>query len=69
MKTYQPIQRGTLIIVVILALTLILTVIGCFTDWHLFWVVPVLLLAAWLFHSLTIEIAGGELRWRFLARA
>ncbi len=28
-------------------------------------VVPIVLIAAWLFHSLTIEIAEGELRWRF----
>ena len=27
--------------------------------------VPVLLVTAWLFHSLTIEIGSGELRWHF----
>ena len=27
--------------------------------------VPILLIAGWLFHSLTIEVADGELRWRF----
>ena len=26
---------------------------------------PIPLLGAWLFHSLTIEIVEGELRWRF----
>ena len=33
---------------------------------HLTWIaIPVLAICAWLFHSLTIEIADGELRWRF----
>jgi hypothetical protein len=27
--------------------------------------VPVFLLITWLFSSLTIELGGGELRWRF----
>lgn len=28
-------------------------------------VVPILVLCGWLFHSLTIEVGEGELRWRF----
>src|SRR5262245_34879976 len=28
-------------------------------------IVPILLLVGWNFHSLTIEIAGDELHWRF----
>lgn len=31
----------------------------------LFAAVPILLLSAWLFKSLTIELTGEELRWRF----
>ena len=27
--------------------------------------IPILVLCGWLFHSLTIEIIGGELHWRF----
>ncbi|MSU21721.1 MAG: hypothetical protein EXS30_10040 [Pedosphaera sp.] len=65
MRTYQHKQRGTLIIVVLLATSLVLTIVGFYSDRRLLWVVPTLLLAGWLFNSLAIEITGGKLRWSF----
>jgi len=43
----------------------IFAVLGAFRFPPLLLVVAVLSLVAWLFHSLTIEISDGELRWRF----
>ena len=65
MKTYQHTQRGTLILITMLATALVLAAVCFFAKWQGYWVVPILLLSGWLFHSLTIEITEGELRWRF----
>lgn len=65
--SYQHTQRGTVILATMLVLAVLFIGLGltfavvgplCFS-------VPVLLACAWLFHSLTIEITGDELRWRF----
>jgi hypothetical protein len=64
MKTYQHTQRGTLILIAMAAASVIAAAGGLALR-PVFIAVPLLLLGAWLFHSLTIEIADGELRWRF----
>ena len=64
-KTYQHTQRGDLIIVVMCALSVVFAVLGFTMTRSMLMAVPVLLLCGWLFHSLTIEVADGELRWRF----
>ena len=65
--SYQHTQRGTVILAVTLGMAALFIGLGlaiavvrplCITA-------PILLASAWLCHSLTIEIAGGELRWRF----
>jgi len=65
MNTYKHTQRGTLIVVVLSAMSVIPLVIGLIIFKPALIVVPILLVCAWLFHSLTIEVADGELRWRF----
>jgi hypothetical protein len=64
MNTYQHTQRGNYILVAMLCAALAALAGGYFLRPTLA-VVPVLLLCGWLFHSLTIEVAGGELHWRF----
>ena len=62
---YRHTQRGTLILAVTLGMAALFIGLG-FTALKPLWVsVPVLVTCAWLFHSLTIEITGRELRWRF----
>src|ERR1041384_4989714 len=65
MNTYKHTQRGTFILVAMSVLSLALLVIGFAVLKPLLIVVLILVLCGWLFHSLTIEIADGELRWRF----
>ena len=64
---YKHTQRGTLILVVLLGLAALFIGLGLANAGvKLLWISPPILLAsAWLFHSLTIEIADRELRWRF----
>ena len=65
MKTYQHKQRATLILVVFAVIALVDLILGLRLS-RLSWIVfPVVAICAWLFHSLTIEITDGELRWRF----
>lgn len=65
MKThYQHTQRGTLILIA-MAIATVITALGGLAMRPVFIAVPLLLLAAWLFHSLTIEVTDGELRWSF----
>ena len=64
MKAYQHSQRGTLIIVATLTMAAAIAVGGCFVP-LLFISAGILLRTAWLFSSLTIEVTGDELRWRF----
>ena len=64
MKTYHHTQRGTLILVA-MSVTAVAMLLGGLALRPLMFSIPILALCAWLFHSLTIEIAEGELRWRF----
>jgi hypothetical protein len=69
MKTYQHTQSGHWIFLVLAVVGFVPVLVGVIHFRPLF--VPALFLAAllsgvgWLFHSLTIEIADDELRWRF----
>ena len=63
--TYRHTQPARLIIMTMLALALILSAAAWLALKPLFAAVPILLVSAWVFHSLTIQIASGELRWRF----
>jgi hypothetical protein len=65
MKTYQHTQRGAVIVGVIVGIAAITSLISLLAVRQMFGIVPVLLLVGWLFHSLTIEITEGELRWHF----
>ena len=65
MKTYQHKQRAKLILVVFAIIALVDLILGFWFN-RLSWIaIPVLAICAWLFHSLTIEVTEGELRWRF----
>jgi hypothetical protein len=65
--SYKHTQRGTLILVTMLGLAALFIGLGLtITAGKPLWVsVPILLVCAWLFHSLTIEITDRELRWCF----
>ncbi|MEY4916593.1 MAG: hypothetical protein RL616_506 [Verrucomicrobiota bacterium] len=65
MNTYQHTQKGTAIVVAMLVMAGTFFILGICLFKQFFISVPILLVIAWLFHSLTIEIAGGELRWKF----
>ena len=65
MKTYQHKQRATLILAVLGVMVLVDLVLGAWFTKLSWLVIPVLTIGAWLFHSLTVEITEGELRWRF----
>jgi hypothetical protein len=64
MTTYQHTQRGKLILVAMLIATLGTLAAGLASR-HALFVAPIFVLCGWLFHSLTIEVANGELRWHF----
>jgi len=65
--SYKHTQRGTLILAVTLGLAGLFIWLGSGigTIKPLWSAVPILLVCAWLFHSLTIEITERELRWGF----
>ena len=65
MKTYCHTQRGTPIVVTMVALSVVFAVLGFVVSRALLITVPILLLSGWLFCSLTIEVGDGQLRWRF----
>ena len=65
MKAYQHTQLAHFILFPLACMGVIFAVLGVFRFPPLLLVVAVLSLIAWLFHSLTIEISDGELRWRF----
>ena len=62
---YKHTQRGTLILAVLLGLSALFIGMGVAFVKPLLFPVPILLVCAWLFHSLTIEIGEHELCWRF----
>ena len=69
MKTYQHTQSGNWIFLVLAAVGAVPVVAGATHFRPLFYpalvLVLLLLFVGWLFRSLTIEIADGELRWSF----
>ena len=64
MNIYQHTQRGKFILLAMLVAT-VGVVVGGLAFRPILFTVPIFVLCAWLFHSLTIEVTGGELRWRF----
>jgi len=64
MNIYQHTQRGKFILLAMLIAT-VGVVVGGLAFRPILFTVPIFVLCAWLFHSLTIEVTGGELRWRF----
>ena len=62
---YRHTQRGTLIIIAMVGLAAVFAGLGIVALKQFWFSVPILLVCAWLFHSLTIEINGRELRWLF----
>jgi hypothetical protein len=65
MKTYSHTQKGTAIIGAMLVMATAFSILGICVMKTFFITPPFLLLLAWLFHSLTIEIGDGRLRWCF----
>jgi hypothetical protein len=64
MKTYHHTQRGALLLVA-MSVAAGAMLIGGIAKHPLLFGMPIFALCGWLFHSLTIEIAESELRWRF----
>jgi hypothetical protein len=63
--SYRHTQRGTLILAVTLGMAALFAVLAMMLLKPM-WIAPlILLVTAWLFRSLTIEITDRELRWRF----
>ena len=65
MNAYKHTQRGKLILIVMGIMSSVCIVFGAAVSRPIFAAVPFFIVAGWLFHSLTIEIADGELWWRF----
>jgi len=63
--TYQHTQTGKVILISVGAMAALLVIIGATVFPPVLFALVILVLMAWLFHSLTIEITDGELRWRF----
>ena len=63
--SYKHTQRGTVILAVMLGMAFICAALAILM-FKVFWLTSFfLVMVAWLFHSLTIEIGPRELRWRF----
>ncbi len=65
MNTYRHTQNSPLIVGVMVGFFVVLFLLGVFVLKPFLITAPLLLFVGWLFHSLTIEIDGGELRWQF----
>jgi hypothetical protein len=63
--TYQHTQNGKVIVISMGAMAALIAIIGTTVFPLVLFALAILVLVAWLFHSLTIEIAEGELCWRF----
>jgi hypothetical protein len=61
----QTHSRGKMILIAMSIMSSVCIVLGATVSRPIFTAVPFFIVAGWLFHSLTIEIADGELRWRF----
>ena len=64
--SYKHTQRGTLILALLLGFAALFIGLGLTLLKPFLFSVPILLLFAWQFSSLTIEITGRELHWRCL---
>ena len=64
-STYKHTQTGAVVLVTVGIMAAAFAVVAATVCRPLLITVALLLLVAWLFYSLTIEIAEGELRWRF----
>jgi hypothetical protein len=62
---YRHTQYGWWLIIMILGFAAFVPIYGLPLTGSFLILAAVLLVLGWLFHSLTIEIAEGELRWRF----
>jgi hypothetical protein len=65
MKIYEHTQSGRQIAMLMVGLAVVGAVVASRFNPALFVTVPIMLLTAWLFSSLTVAIADGELRWHF----
>lgn len=65
MKTYLHTQRAEVILALLVTVALIMAAVGVWVIPPLAFPAPALVIAAWLFHSLTIEVTDRELRWGF----
>jgi hypothetical protein len=63
--SYSHTQHARWLIVLMLGVAVFVAVLGPPQPALRLIVAAVLLIITWLFHSLTIEIGAGELRWRF----
>jgi len=65
MKSYQHTQRATVILIAMGLATLVGVVVGLAVSPVAFLIVPIFVVVAWLFNSLTIEVTEDALRWHF----
>ena len=70
-KHYRHTQRGTLMLLTLSLAVLVAGLLGVLAlqsgrgSWVPFVICALLLVTAWLFASLTVEVSGGEIRWYF----
>jgi hypothetical protein len=65
MKSYSHTQKATSLVLFTSMIGVGIAIVAAVTLPLLFIPAAIVLLAAWNFHSLRIEIEDGELRWRF----
>jgi len=70
-KPYRHTQRGTLMLITLSLAVLAAALLGVLAlqsgrgSWVPFVICALLLVTAWLYASLTVEVSGGETRWYF----
>lgn len=65
MTNYKHTQLGKLTLAALGGASVVIAILGLTATPTTFFVLPILLFAAWLFHSLTIEVNEEQLRWHF----
>ena len=65
MTAYEHTQQATVLLIAMAIATLVAVIVAMAVSPIALGIVPVFILAAWLFSSLTIEITDDRLRWRF----
>ncbi len=65
MNDYRHTQPGKFMVVAMAAAAALVLTLGLLVARPALAGVPILLICGWRFHSLTVEIADSELRWRF----